>query len=143
MWAIQFAPIGLARNIHIVIDSPLEHSFLHTRATRPHQNSRWRQGDLFDVASMQFALHYMGQTEARMRRFMHEVSRHLRIGGIFIATTMDSRVLIQLLMGQAEQSWVSGHVVLWLHRGQRRTFVDRMGVLSMSTNSRHTVEIHS
>ncbi|CAN0537771.1 unnamed protein product, partial [Scytosiphon promiscuus] len=67
---------------------------------------------------MQFALHYMGQTEARMRRFMHEVSRHLRIGGIFIATTMDSRVLIQLLMGQAEQSWVSGHVVLWLHRGQ-------------------------
>ncbi|CAN0141695.1 unnamed protein product [Laminaria digitata] len=65
------------------------------------------EGDLFDVASMQFALHYMGQTEARMRRFMHEVSRHLRIGGIFIATTMDSRVLIQLLMGQAEQSWDS------------------------------------
>lgn len=64
-------------------------------------------GDLFDVASMQFALHYMGQTEGRMRRFLHEVSRHLRVGGIFIATTMDSRVLMQLLMGHAEQSWVS------------------------------------
>lgn len=64
-------------------------------------------GDLFDVASMQFALHYMGQTEARMRRFLHEVSRHLRVGGIFIATTMDSRVLMQLLMGHAEQSWAS------------------------------------
>ena len=62
---------------------------------------------MFDVASMQFALHYMGQTEGRMRRFLHEVSRHLRVGGIFIATTMDSRVLIQLLMGHAEQSWVS------------------------------------
>lgn len=70
---------------------------------------------------MQFALHYMGQSEARMRRFMHEVSRHLRVGGVFIATTMDSRVLIQLLMRQAEQSWVSGHVVLRLYSGQRRT----------------------
>lgn len=64
-------------------------------------------GDVFDVASMQFALHYMGQTEGRMRRFLHEVSRHLRVGGVFIATTMDSRVLIQLLMGHAQQSWVS------------------------------------
>lgn len=69
-------------------------------------------GDLYDVASMQFALHYMGQTEGRMRRFLHEVSRHLRVGGIFIATTMDSRVLIQLLMGHAEQSWVSEVVTL-------------------------------
>lgn len=69
-------------------------------------------GDLFDVASMQFALHYMGQTEGRMRRFLHEVSRHLRLGGIFIATTMDSRVLVQLLMGHAEQSWVSEMVTL-------------------------------
>ncbi|CAM9439045.1 unnamed protein product, partial [Pylaiella littoralis] len=63
------------------------------------------EGDVFDVASMQFALHYMGQTEGRMRRFLHEVSRHLRVGGVFVATTMDSRVLIQLLMGHAEQSW--------------------------------------
>lgn len=55
---------------------------------------------------MQFALHYMGQTEDRMRHFLHEVSRHLRVGGTFIATTMDSRVLLQLLMGHAEQSWV-------------------------------------
>lgn len=75
---------------------------------------------------MQFALHYMGQSEARMRRFMHEVSRHLRIGGVFIATTMDSRVLIQLLMGQAEQCWVSGRAVLRLHSGQRWA-LDRMG----------------
>eukprot|EP00903_Cladosiphon_okamuranus_P012281 g11517.t1 len=66
-----------------------------------------KEGDVFDVASMQFALHYMGQTEGRMRRFLHEVSRHLRVGGIFIATTMDSRVLIQLLMGSSEQSWDS------------------------------------
>lgn len=55
---------------------------------------------------MQFALHYMGQTEGRMRHFLHEVSRRLRVGGIFIATTMDSRVLMQLLMGHAEQEWV-------------------------------------
>lgn len=56
---------------------------------------------------MQFALHYMGQTEERMRHFLHEVSRRLRVGGIFIATTMDSRVLMQLLMGHADHIWVS------------------------------------
>lgn len=55
---------------------------------------------------MQFALHYMGQTEGRMRHFLHEVSRRLRVGGIFVATTMDSRVLMQLLMGHAEKIWV-------------------------------------
>ncbi|CAM9168977.1 unnamed protein product [Ectocarpus sp. 12 AP-2014] len=77
------------------------------------------EGDLFDVASMQFALHYMGQTEGRMRRFLHEVSRHLRVGGIFIATTMDSRVLMQLLMGHAEQSWDSS-----LGRTTRKVEID-------------------
>ncbi|CAM9911415.1 unnamed protein product, partial [Hapterophycus canaliculatus] len=77
------------------------------------------EGDLYDVASMQFALHYMGQTEGRMRRFLHEVSRHLRVGGIFIATTMDSRVLIQLLMGHAEQSWDSS-----LGRTTRKVEID-------------------
>ncbi|CAM9147839.1 unnamed protein product [Choristocarpus tenellus] len=61
--------------------------------------------DIFDVVSMQFALHYMAQTEERMRHFLHQVSRRLRHNGIFVATTMDSRVLVQLLMGHAEDTW--------------------------------------
>ncbi|CAM9351246.1 unnamed protein product, partial [Discosporangium mesarthrocarpum] len=63
------------------------------------------EGDVFDVVSMQFALHYMAQSEKRMRHFLAEVSRRLRPEGLFIATTMDSRVLIRLLMGHAQESW--------------------------------------
>jgi SAM-dependent methyltransferase len=50
-------------------------------------------GDTFDVASCQFAMHYMFQTPERASHFFSNLSRHLRVGGSFVATTMDSRVV--------------------------------------------------
>lgn len=62
----------------------------------------WRKGtalgkaDLFDVASIQFALHYMAESEDRMRAFLTAVAGHLRPGGQFLATTVDANVLVQV-----------------------------------------------
>lgn len=53
--------------------------------------------DQFDIASCQFAMHYMFQTEAKAHHFFTEVARHLKPGGVFIATTMDCRVLAESL----------------------------------------------
>lgn len=49
--------------------------------------------DKFDVVSCQFAMHYMFQTPERADHFFSNLSRHLEIGGSFIATTMDCRVV--------------------------------------------------
>jgi mRNA capping enzyme len=60
--------------------------------------------DVFDIVSMQFALHYMGQTEAKLQKFFAFISDRMRLGAQFIATTADARVLVDLLMRHSEKS---------------------------------------
>lgn len=52
--------------------------------------------DKFDVASCQFAMHYMFQTSKKASHFFAEISRHLAKGGVFVATTIDSRVVVDM-----------------------------------------------
>lgn len=47
----------------------------------------------FDVATCQFAMHYMFSTRASAAHFFDEVSRCVNRGGRFIASTIDCRVL--------------------------------------------------
>ena len=54
------------------------------------------EADKFDVASCQFAMHYMFQSKEKAHHFFAEISRHLAVGGIFVATTIDSRVIVDL-----------------------------------------------
>lgn len=56
--------------------------------------------DQFDIASCQFALHYMFQSEERAHHFFSELSMYLKEGGEFIATTMDCRVIAEELLKQ-------------------------------------------
>ena len=56
--------------------------------------------DLFDVASCQFAVHYMFQTRAKADFFFAQVGRHLRQGGMFVATTIDCRVIREMIAKQ-------------------------------------------
>lgn len=59
--------------------------------------------DVFDIASSQFAMHYMFQTETKANNLFAEVSKHLSSGGIFVATTIDSRVILDLIVQQESQ----------------------------------------
>lgn len=52
----------------------------------------------FDVVSIQFAIHYMMSSLKRARRFFFTVSQLLEIGGNLICTTIDSRVVLELMM---------------------------------------------
>jgi mRNA (guanine-N7-)-methyltransferase len=54
--------------------------------------------DTFNVVSIQFAIHYMMSSLKRARRFFHTVSQLLDIGGHLICTTIDSRVVMELMM---------------------------------------------
>jgi hypothetical protein len=65
------------------------------------QTGTWTQrvplteADTFDIASCQFAIHYMFQSAAKAHHFFAQVSRHLKPGGVFIVTTMDCRVVAE------------------------------------------------
>lgn len=74
------------------------------------------------VVSMQFALHYMFETEARARRFLSLVSSHLKPGGAFIATTVDARVVVELLASRASTE-SDGSVVMKLEDEKQRTLL--------------------
>ena len=54
--------------------------------------------DKFDVVSIQFAIHYMMNSRERARRFFHTVSQLLDIGGNLVATTIDTRVVLNHMM---------------------------------------------
>jgi SAM-dependent methyltransferase len=56
--------------------------------------------DVFNVISVQFAIHYMMQTRKRARRFFQTASELLEIGGNLICTTIDARVVLERLMDQ-------------------------------------------
>ncbi|GMH93031.1 hypothetical protein TrVE_jg7777 [Triparma verrucosa] len=65
---------------------------------------RWTGGDFrigfkFDVVSCQLALHYMMQSKEKARNCFKTISDNLREGGTFIITTMDSRYVLERLMG--------------------------------------------
>lgn len=56
--------------------------------------------DQFDIASCQFAMHYMFQSAKQAHHFFAQIAAHLKPGGVFIATTMDCRVLAEALSEQ-------------------------------------------
>ena len=55
------------------------------------------ESDKFDIASCQFAIHYMFQSEKKAEHFFSEISRHLAPNGLLIASTMDCRVISKLV----------------------------------------------
>lgn len=70
------------------------------------RQGKWSTGrlsadDTFDVASMQFALHYMFETEERADIFFQDLASRLRVGGVFIAVTVDALELARLVLTRA------------------------------------------
>ena len=49
---------------------------------------------VFDVVSTQFAIHYMFESEVKLRAFLNNVTNRLEDGGVFIGTTIDSDRLV-------------------------------------------------
>jgi mRNA (guanine-N7-)-methyltransferase len=52
---------------------------------------------VFDLVSCQFSMHYLFETETKLRSFLHNVSCRLEPGGYFIATTVDADKVTALM----------------------------------------------
>ena len=69
-------------------------NLLNDILTKEPSLSRLRERIVFDVVSTQFALHYMFESEIKLRAFCRNVSDRLEEGGVFIGTTIDSDRLV-------------------------------------------------
>lgn len=52
---------------------------------------------VFDIVSCQFSMHYLYESEAKLRAFLHNVSCRLEPGGFYIATTVDAEKVVSLM----------------------------------------------
>lgn len=68
----------------------------------------------FDAISIQFALHYLFQTEARILNFFRNIAGRLAPGGIFIGTIPDAAVLVRRLrdIDDEETSYGNTHYTI-------------------------------
>lgn len=70
----------------------------------------------FNVASMQFALHYMFESEATLTAYVRNLAECVAIGGYFIATFYDGKTVFNMLRGKANGEMTSlfeGDRMLW------------------------------
>ena len=56
----------------------------------------------FDVVSIQFAMHYMFESEEKVRNFLQNVASRLNNGGYFICSHPDSNVIVKKLRERYE-----------------------------------------
>uniref|UniRef100_A0A7S3JZR9 mRNA (guanine-N(7))-methyltransferase n=1 Tax=Aureoumbra lagunensis TaxID=44058 RepID=A0A7S3JZR9_9STRA len=62
----------------------------------------------YDVASIQFALHYVFQQESKATTFFADVAALLRPNGVLVATTVDARALCELMLTRGKQTQCNG-----------------------------------
>uniref|UniRef100_A0A6C0IIS8 mRNA (guanine-N(7))-methyltransferase n=1 Tax=viral metagenome TaxID=1070528 RepID=A0A6C0IIS8_9ZZZZ len=53
--------------------------------------------DGFDICSIQFAIHYMFETNDTLQNFLRNVSEVTKVGGYFIGTSYDGKVMFNML----------------------------------------------
>jgi len=69
----------------------------------------------FDIISIQFALHYLFETESKLDGFLRNVSENLRPGGIFMGTCFDGSIvyekLLELKKGKSIEGEQDGKII--------------------------------
>jgi len=65
-----------------------------TILTEEQKRMHIRDKIVFDVVSTQFAIHYMFESEQKLRGYLENVTKRLVDGGVFIGTTIDSDRLV-------------------------------------------------
>ena len=56
----------------------------------------------FDICSIQFAIHYMFESQISLQNFLRNVSETTKIGGYFIGTSYDGAAIFKMLAGKKQ-----------------------------------------
>ena len=69
---------------------------------------------VFDIVSTQFAIHYMMESENKLRAFFKNVTDRLEPGCFFIGTTIDSDELVSRVRGTPDNTYKNDFVTVVL-----------------------------
>lgn len=69
--------------------------------------------DKFDVVSVQFALHYFFESEAKLTGFIKNVDAHLKNGGFFIGTCFDGSAIADMMAGSDIKKGTKNGKLIW------------------------------
>eukprot|EP00347_Sterkiella_histriomuscorum_P015000 403358695 len=73
---------------------------------------------VFDIVSCQFAMHYMFESEVKLRAFLHNVSCRLETGGFFIGTTIDADRVVSMIREKGGKNLTVGNKFYQIRFGQ-------------------------
>jgi len=91
---------------------------------------QWGKGaDGFNISSCQFALHYFFENQKTLYSYMRNLAECTKIGGYFIGTCYDGKLVYQMLRGKAQGDSVQiydGETKIWEVKKnyERETFED-------------------
>ena len=77
-----------------------------------------KQKIVFDIVSCQFSMHYLFETEAKLRAFLHNVSCRLEPGGFFIGTTIDAERVVARMRSEGKENLRFGNPFYSIQFGQ-------------------------
>lgn len=86
------ASVEEARSRFAARKSPKKYEFHVADLTR-----EWTDGQVYDVVSCMFALHYFFGTEDAAKRLLQTVSAHLRPGGHFVGIVPDAQRIVECI----------------------------------------------
>jgi len=91
----------------------------------------------FDVCSIQFAIHYMFETQETLQNFLRNVSEVTKVGGYFIGTSYDGKMVFNMLKNTAVNDSVTileGDKKIWeiTKKYDRTDFEDNSSCLGFS-----------
>ena len=67
----------------------------------------------YDVVSIQFAIHYMFESEITIRTLLQNVTDNLKIGGYFVGTSLDGERVYDMLKDKEKEMGLVGDNLLW------------------------------
>jgi len=98
----------------------------------------------FDVVSIQFALHYFFESEAKFDALLQNIDNHIKPGGFFIGTCFDGAAISELLGDAEERSGTKEGQTIWsIKKGYKgaynpKKFGQKIEVYVETINKNHT-----
>lgn len=87
-------PKEVFKAVFVVNDAADEHNLMDKILKQESKLADIREKIVFDIVSTQMAIHYMFESEVKLRAFFRNVTERLEPGSFFIGTTIDSDELV-------------------------------------------------
>ena len=112
-FSVRFGKVNLGTDFISGPESKVE--VFNSKTNRWTPNTKLvQQQEKFHLVSMQFAFHYMMQSEERLRRFFESFTPHLMEGHFFVATTTDAHTMVQELSKQPPTNLETGETDIYV-----------------------------